>query len=418
MWTRCEKGGRRLSKQGIREPGTVTVRTVAHQSRRAFLIIVLIAAIPAFLEGFDSNLYLFGSPIIVEQIHGTAALLATAASSYAAGIAIFSIVGGYLFDRFSVKYTVMGSVAFFTLFTLMTGFVNTPAELLGARALVGVGIGVFQPAILALMGDIFFETRGRAVSAFAVFFGGGLLVGPYVIAPFLPNYRIPFIISALLAVIGLIAFQIVLPPVYKKMERHQFGLKGLWNRNVTLLSLSILFFGIALFGVGSYYSEYLLKHLGLPSVVGASIVGMLGLGGFLFAFPIGYFGDRFGRKWGVVLSAVLVAIGGLGMFSVSSNVALLVLLTLSFGAGRGIYASLVAALGQDSARDAIAGSVTGWLFLIFNAGAFLGGPIFAKLLPLGFPTAGFLTVGVSSVLALLFSLLARPIWQSNILVPE
>lgn len=202
---------------------------------------MLIAAIPAFLEGFDSNLYLFGSPIIVHQIHGTVALLATAASSYAAGIAIFSIVGGYLFDRFSVKYTVMGSVAFFTLFTLLTGFVKTPTELLVVRALVGVGIGVFQPAILALMGDIFFETRGRAVSAFAVFFGGGLLVGPYVIAPFLPHYRIPFVISAVLAVIGLIAFHIVMPPIYKKMERHQFSLQGLLNRNVILLSLSIFF---------------------------------------------------------------------------------------------------------------------------------------------------------------------------------
>lgn len=138
----------------------------------------------------------------------------------------------------------------------------------------------------------------------------------------------------------------------------------------------------------------------------------------MLAFPIGYFADHFGRKWGLVLSSVLVAIGGLGMFLVSANVALLLLFTVSFGAGRGIYASLVAALGQDSASDAIAGSVTGWLFLIFNAGAFLGGPIFAAFLPLGFPTAGFLTVGVSSVLALAFSLMTRPVLQSNILIPE
>lgn len=403
-----------------RTPGAdpVTVRSLSHQSRRAFVTIVLIAAIPAFLEGFDANLYLFGSPIIVHQIHGTVALLATAASSYAAGIAIFSVVGGYLFDRFSVKYTVMGSVAFFTLFTLLTGFVTTPLELLIVRALVGVGVGVFQPAILALMGDIFFETRGRAVSAFAVFFGGGLLAGPYIIAPFLPQYRIPFVISAVLAVIGLGAFHRVMPAVYKKMERHQLSLRGLLTRNVILLSLSILFFGIALFGISSYYSDYLLKGLALPSVVAASIVGMLGLGGFLFAFPIGYLADHWGRKWGLVISAVLVAIGALGMFAVASNVALLILLTLSFGAGRGIYASLVAALGQDSADDAVAGSVTGWLFLVFNAGAFLGGPIFASFLRLGFPTAGFLTVGVSSVLALLFSFMTRPVLTSNILVPE
>ena len=400
------------------EASQVTVRSLAHSSRRAYLLIIFIAAIPAFLEGFDANLYVFGSPIIIRQIHGPLTLLATAASSYALGIAIFSIVGGYLFDWISVKYTVIGSVAFFTLFTLLTGFVQTPAELLVVRALVGEGIGVFQPALLALLGDIFFETRGRAVSAFAVFFGGGLLVGPYVIAPFLPHYQIPFIISAGAALVGLVVFQIVIPPTYKKMERHRFGIAGLLHRNVLMLSLSILLFGIALFGVSSYYSEYLLKQLLLPPVVAAGIVGMQGLGGFLFAFPIGYFADHYGRKWGVVFSAVCVAVGAIGMFIVSGNVVALILFTLAFGAGRGIYASLVAALGQDSVDDAVAGSVTGWLFLVFNAGAFLGGPIFASLLPFGFSMAGFLTVGMASVLALVFSLLSRPVLQSNIVVNE
>ena len=400
------------------EASRITVRSLAHSSRRAYLLIIFIAAIPAFLEGFDANLYVFGSPIIIRQIHGPLTLLATASSSYALGIAIFSIVGGYLFDWISVKYTVIGSVAFFTLFTLLTGFVQTPAQLLVVRALVGVGIGVFQPALLALLGDLFFETRGRAVSAFAVFFGGGLLVGPYVIAPFLPHYQIPFIISAAAALVGLVVFQVVIPPTYKKVEKRRFGIAGLLHRNVLMLSLSILLFGIALFGVSGYYSEYLLKQLLLPPVVAAGIVGMQGLGGFLFAFPIGYLADHYGRKWGVVFSAVCVAVGAIGMFIVSGNVVALFLFTLAFGAGRGIYASLVAALGQDSVDDAVAGSVTGWLFLVFNAGAFLGGPIFASFLSLGFSMAGFLTVGMASVLALVFSLLSRPVQQSNIVVNE
>jgi ACS family hexuronate transporter-like MFS transporter len=406
------------SRSSHNETPRVTVRSLAHKSTGTFWLIVVIAAIPAFLEGFDSNLYVFGSPIIVHQIHGAVSLLATAASGYAAGIAIFSIVGGYLFDRFSVKYVVIGSVAFFTAFTLLTGFVRTPVELLVVRTLVGVGIGVFQPAILALLGDMVFETRGRAVSAFAVFFGGGLLAGPYLIAPFLPHYQIPFIISGLASLAGLIVFYLVIPKTYKTLDRTKIALAGVFTRNVIFLSLSILFFGIALFGVSSYFSDYLLKFLLLPKIEAATIVGMTGLGGLVCAFPIGYLADRLGRKTGVTVSAALVMIGGVGLFIVSRNVAALIVLTLAFGAGRGIYASLVAALGQDSVDDAIAGSVTGWLFLVFNLGAFLGGPIFASLLSHGFATAGFLTVGLSSVLALLLTLLTRPIRQSNIVDQE
>ena len=406
------------SGSSYNETPRVTVRSMAHKSTGTFWLIVVIAAIPAFLEGFDSNLYVFGSPIIVHQIHGAVSLLATAASGYAAGIAIFSIVGGYLFDRFSVKYVVIGSVAFFTAFTLLTGFVRTPVELLVVRTLVGVGIGVFQPAILALLGDMVFETRGRAVSAFAVFFGGGLFVSPYVIQPFLPHYRIPFIISGLVSLAVLVVFALVIPKTYKKMSRRRVGFSGVFHRNVLILSASIFLFGICLFGFLSYYSDYLLKGLGLASGSAATVYSMGGLGGLICAFPIGYLADKLGRKYIVSLAAFLIMIGSLGMFLVSRNVAALIALTFAFGAGWGIYVDLVATLSQDSVDDAIAGTVTGWIFLVFNVGALFGGPLFGRLLPAGFVTAGVVTLGLSSVLSFGLTLLTRPVTESNIVVEE
>lgn len=372
------------------------------------MLIVLIAAIPAFIEGFDVNLYAFGSPLIIRDIHSTAALLGTVAASYAAGIAVFSIVGGYLFDKFSVKYSVMISVAIFTVFTLLTGFVTSSRELLVVRFMVGVGIGVFQPAIMALLGDIFFETRGRAVSAFAVFFGGGLMAGPYLISPFLPHYQAPFIISAVMGLVSLLLFYAIIPKTYKTLEKKPLRFAGIFQPNVIILSLTILLFGITLFGFSSYYSDYLLKVLSLPSGQAARIVSMEGLGGLLLAFPIGYLADKRGRKQGAVLAALFVMIGALGVFSVSHQVVLLLILTFIFGAGRGIYISLIAAMGQDSVDDSVAGQVTGWLFLVFNIGAFLGGPLFSALLPYGFVTAGLITLGLTSILSFASILFTRP----------
>ncbi|AUW94145.1 MAG: MFS transporter [Sulfobacillus thermosulfidooxidans] len=392
----------------------VTVRSVARRSTAMFVLIVIISAIPAFLEGFDTNLYTFGSPFVVHNVHGTVALLGEVSTGYAFGVAVFSLVGGYLFDRYSVKYTIMTSVVIFAFFTVWTGYVTSPTGLFIARLGVGIGVGIFQPAIVALLGDIFFETRGRAVSAFAVFFGLGLFVGPYLMNPFLPHYRTPFILSGIAAVISLLLFYLIIPKTYKKLEKRQVGFSGLFHRNVVVLSFAIFLFGIALFGFLGYYAEYLLKAIALSSAHSAEIVSMSGLGGFICAFPIGYLADKLGRKRIVSFAALLIAIGCLGMFSVGNSIPLLLILTFIFGAGWGIFVDLVATMGQDSVDDSIAGSVTGWLFLVFNIGALLGGPLFAALLPAGFETAGLVTLGLTSVLSLIFTLMTRPVDHSNI----
>lgn len=395
-----------------------TVRSLAQKNVGWFLLIVLVSAIPAFLEGFDTELYFFGSPYIVHNVHATAALLGSIGTGFALGIAIFSIVGGYLFDRFSVKYTIMLSVTIFAVFTVTTGFATTSTTLFLARFLVGIGVGIFQPAIVALLGDIFFETRGRAVSAFAIFFGGGLFAGPLIITPFLPHYQTPFILSGVVAVVSLIVFYFVIPPTYKKMEKRVIRFSGIFRRNVVILSGSIFMFGIALFGYLGYYPDYLLKGLALAPGVAAGIASMGGLGGLICAYPIGYLADRFGRKYIVSLAALLIMIGSLGMFTVSHDVTALIVLTFAFGAGWGIYVDLVATLGQDSVDDSIAGTVTGWLFLVFNIGAMLGGPIFSALLPSGFVVAGLITLGLASMISFVLTLLTHPILQSNILLKE
>ncbi len=393
-----------------------TVRSLARRSGWAFLAIVIVAALPAFMEGFDGNLFNFGAPFIVHHIHASASLLGTLATGMAIGIALFSLVGGYLFDHFSVKYTIMLSVAIFAVFTVLTGLATSPTMLFIFRMMVGVGIGMFQPAIIALLGDILFETRGRAVSAFAVFFGGGNFVGPYVIQPFLPHFKTPFIISGIVSLLVLILFYVVIPKTYKAQTRAPRKFRGIFNRNVSILSFSIFFFGIALFAFHGYGSLYLLKGLSLPSARAATILSMAGLGGLICAFPIGYLADRFGRKYIVSLAALLISLGAVGLFLVSRSEAPLIVLTFAFGAGWGIYVDLVSTLGQDSVSDLLAGTVTGWLLLVFNVGAMLGGPLFGALLPNGFVTAGLLSMGGAAVISFILTLFTRPIKESNIIL--
>ncbi|MED4976846.1 hypothetical protein ABEV04_04285 [Heyndrickxia faecalis] len=50
---------------GLRDD--VTVRSIAEKSNAYFFLIVFIAVLPGFLEGFNGNLFGFVSPYIVEK---------------------------------------------------------------------------------------------------------------------------------------------------------------------------------------------------------------------------------------------------------------------------------------------------------------------------------------------------------------
>lgn len=394
-----------------------SVREIAGQKLSYFILIAIVAGLPAFLEGFDNEIYSFGSPYIVHSLHGSALLsIGTIATGYAIGIALFSLVGGFLFDRYSVKNTVMLAVGVFSVFTVLTGFVANAAELFSFRLLVGIGVGMFQPAGIALLGDIFYETRGRAVSVWATFFGGGLFASPYMIQPFLPAFRTPFIISGLIAAAVLLLVYLVIPGTYKKVEKRQnIGFSGIFNRNVIALAASVFFFGIALFaGYIGYYSDYLVNGLGISSGHAAVIASAAGLGGFLLAFLLGSFSDRAGRRGVVMLTSFFVLAGSVGMFMGPAYYPLLVASTFIFGAGWGIYVDLLVALGQDSVKDAVVGSVSGFLFFAFNAGTMIGGPLYGTAMGASdFTRASAVAVIVPAALAFLLLFATRSVNVEN-----
>lgn len=86
---------------GLRDD--VTVRSIAEKGNAYFFLIVFIAVLPAFLEGFDGNLFGFASPYIVENAHASVASLGLLITGSAIGLTLFSLAGGFLFDKFSVK---------------------------------------------------------------------------------------------------------------------------------------------------------------------------------------------------------------------------------------------------------------------------------------------------------------------------
>jgi MFS family permease len=74
-----------------------------------------------------------------------------------------SPLGGFIADRFSRKWVIIGSLGVWSVVTWLTGHVHTFAQMFAARALMGVSEAFYIPAGLALIADVHHgSTRSRA----------------------------------------------------------------------------------------------------------------------------------------------------------------------------------------------------------------------------------------------------------------
>jgi MFS family permease len=94
--------------------------------------------------------------------------------------AVFSLLGGYLADRFSRRSTICSSLFVWSVVTWMTGRVTTYNELLIVRSLMGISEAFYMPAALALIADYHTgHTRSRAVGLHQMAIYCGVILGGF-----------------------------------------------------------------------------------------------------------------------------------------------------------------------------------------------------------------------------------------------
>jgi MFS family permease len=92
----------------------------------------------------------------------------------------FSLLGGYIADRFSRRVAICGSLFLWSLVTWWTGHVTTYDELLWARSLMGISEAFYIPAALALIADHHAgSTRSRAIGLHQTAIYLGVIAGGF-----------------------------------------------------------------------------------------------------------------------------------------------------------------------------------------------------------------------------------------------
>lgn len=154
-------------------------------ARRAWLVVALLMPV-ALLNYLDRQMLASMQTSVMESIpslgeaENREELWGFMLGQFKWVYAIFSLVGGYVADRFSRRLTICGSLFVWSLVTWQTGHVETYDELLWARSLMGISEAFYIPAALALITDYHTgQTRSRAVGCHQMAIYCGVIAGGF-----------------------------------------------------------------------------------------------------------------------------------------------------------------------------------------------------------------------------------------------
>jgi MFS transporter, DHA2 family, multidrug resistance protein len=373
-----------------------------HPRRWGILAVLVVSLLVVVLDNTVLNVAL---RTLADPVHGlgtTQGELEWSINSYTLVFAGLLFTFGVLGDRFGRKRFLSAGLAVFGLASLASSYAQSPGQLIGARALMGVGAAAIMPATLSIISNVFDpRERARAIAMWAGAVGLGVAIGPIVGGTLLEHFwwGSVFLINVPVVLIGM-ALVGGLVPESRDPKPGRIDVVGVL---LSVIGLIGLVYGIINGGEHGF---------GRPVVWAAMLGGAAVLAAFVawerrVEFPsldVKLFGNpRFSAAAGVI---GLVFFAGLGVFFFTSFYLQLVrgysplqtgLLFLPFAGAQLVFAPLSsAAVKRYGAKAVSAGGMA------LNAVAM----------------AGFALIGADTpivVLALLF--MVQGIGMANVIPP-
>jgi EmrB/QacA subfamily drug resistance transporter len=134
-----------------------------------------------FMLLVDITIVQVALPTMQRSLHASFSDLQWVISAYALSLSAVILSQGSLADRFGRKRIFVIGVTVFTLASLACGMAHTPAELIAARAVQGIGgAGMFATSLALIGQDFQGSARSAALAVWGATVGGAVAIGPLV----------------------------------------------------------------------------------------------------------------------------------------------------------------------------------------------------------------------------------------------
>jgi EmrB/QacA subfamily drug resistance transporter len=149
------------------------------RSKPMILIALLLAA---FAINLDTTLVNVALPTLVRELGATTSQLQWVVDAYNLVFAALLLTSGALSDRAGRKGMLLAGLAVFGTASVIGGFTTSPAQLIAARAVMGLGAAMIFPATLSLITNVFTgrAERARAIGLWGASAGIAIALGPIV----------------------------------------------------------------------------------------------------------------------------------------------------------------------------------------------------------------------------------------------
>lgn len=226
----------------MRQPYSVGMKTApdsaipAAPHKAAILAIILVSYVMIVL---DTSIVLTGLPKIHQELGFTDTGLAWVQSAYTLTFGGLLLLAARAGDAYGRRRLLQLGLALFTLASLAIGLAQSPAMMIAARAIQGVGAAILAPSTLALLQTTFAEgrERTRAIALYSAVAGiaasVGLVLGG-VLAEWL-SWRVGFFINLPIGAAMLLAARRYIAE--SETTRGRFDVAGAASSTLAMLAL-------------------------------------------------------------------------------------------------------------------------------------------------------------------------------------
>jgi len=259
-------------------------------THRQILVVLTGLMLGLFLAALDQTIVATALPTIVGEFGGLDHL-SWVVTAYLLASTVTSPLYGKISDLYGRKVVFQTAIGLFLAGSILCGLSQNMAQLIGFRAIQGLGAGGLIVMALTIVGDVVSpRERGRYQGYFGAVFGLASIAGPLLGGWFVDNlnWRWVFYINLPLGLLALFVTATVLNiPFHRQDHRIDFPGAGLLVGGVSALLLVTVWGG----------REY---EWGSPLIIGLAVIGLALVGLFLWwearteepILPLRLFRDR------------------------------------------------------------------------------------------------------------------------------